>query len=205
MRRLTSRSLSVAIAILVAVGVYLLALSLPIDGKMMQVQRVFPRVSLLTQQLARARSYLPAIQKPLNPLTNSPPSTLHSQHSSSFTTTTAKMTHDTMTFKDAVQNRRTIYQLQKKSTISDEKIKEILNIAIHDVPSSFNSQSARLVVLFKDEHDKFWDIVRDILKTIVPEDKWEQTGNRIAMFKNAYGTVRLLSIPSLLSPNTGAN
>ena len=184
------------IVILVAVGAYILALSLPLNDKTMQ--KVIPRVFNLSQQLANARSFLPVIQKPLSSLTNgSPSSPLHSQQYNSFTTSTAKMTHDTMTFKDAVQNRRTIYQLQKKSIISDEKIKEIANIAVHDVPSSFNSQSARLVVLLKDEHDKFWDVVRDILKAHVPEDKWEYTGNRIAMFRNAYGTVCLPHLPSL--------
>ena len=94
-----------------------------------------------------------------------------------------------MTFKDAVQNRRTIYQLTKKSTISDDKIKDIVTTAIKDVPSAFNCQSARLVVLLKGEHDKFWGIVETILKAHVPEDKWEHTGNRLAMFKDAYGTV----------------
>lgn len=58
------------------------------------------------------------------------------------------------------------------------------------MPSSFNSQSARLVVLLKEEHTKFWDIVTDILKTLVPEDAWEHTGQRLSGFQNAYGTVR---------------
>ena len=100
------------------------------------------------------------------------------------------MTHDTTNFKEAVHNRRTIYQLTKKSTIPDSKLEEIFTTAIKDVPSSFNSQSARIVVLVKDDHDKFWNTLQDILKAIVPEDKWEHTANRIAMFSGAYGTVR---------------
>ena len=100
------------------------------------------------------------------------------------------MTHDTTNFKEAVHNRRTIYQLTKKSTIPDSKLEEIFTTAIKDVPSSFNSQSARIVVLVKDVHDKFWNTLQDILKSIVPEDKWEHTANRIAMFSGAYGTVR---------------
>lgn len=39
------------------------------------------------------------------------------------------------------------------------------------------------------------DIVRDILKAHVPEDKWEHTGTRIQGFKNGYGTVSSLSLP----------
>jgi len=106
------------------------------------------------------------------------------------------MGYDSISFKDAVQDRRSIYTLNKNSPIPDSRIKEILNAAINNVPSSFNSQSSRLVVLFKDEHDKFWDFVKDILKAQVPEEKWEPTGARIQGFRDAYGSVRLL-LPSL--------
>lgn len=101
------------------------------------------------------------------------------------------MTHDTLIFKDAIQHRRTIYQLQKKSTISDDKIKEILHLAIKDVPSSFNSQSARIVALLNDQHDKFWEIVESKLKPIVEGQggDWQKSADRLAMFKNAYGTI----------------
>lgn len=97
-----------------------------------------------------------------------------------------------LTLPQAAHERRSIYQLQKASTISDARIKEIVHDAIRDVPSSFNSQSTRLVVLVKDDHDKFWDIVTDVLKSIVPEDKWESTAGRLAGFKGGYGTVSSL-------------
>lgn len=99
----------------------------------------------------------------------------------------------TMSFLDATTNRRSIYALNKNSPISDARIEEIVTHLVKNVPSSFNSQSARLVLLLKNEHDKFWDIVRDILKAIVPEDKWESTGNRIAGFRAGYGTVSVQS------------
>ena len=94
-------------------------------------------------------------------------------------------------FLEAVANRRSIYTLNKTSPIPDARIEEILTQLVKDVPSSFNSQSARLVLLLKDEHDKFWDIVRDVLKAIVPEAAWEPTGSRIAGFRAGYGTVSL--------------
>lgn len=102
---------------------------------------------------------------------------------------TAKMGYETLSFKDAVANRRSVYPLTKKSTIPDAKIKEVVEQAIRDVPSSFNSQSSRAVVLVKGEHDRFWEIVTGILKAHVPEDKWEHTKGRMDMFKGAYGTV----------------
>ena len=105
-------------------------------------------------------------------------------------TSTANMSHTSTSLKDAVVHRRTIYQLNKKAPVDDKTIEELFRLAIKEVPSSFNSQSARIVVLLKDDHDAFWDIVRDILKAHVPEDKWEHTGQRIEGFRKAYGTVR---------------
>lgn len=108
-----------------------------------------------------------------------------------FSTSTAAMS-STKTFLQAVKDRRTIYQLNKEAPISDEKIVEIAKQIILDVPSSFNSQSARLVVLLNKEHDTFWDQVRDTLKPVVPEDQWEShTVPRLNGFKAAYGTVSI--------------
>lgn len=67
--------------------------------------------------------------------------------------------YDKISLKDAVQQRRTIYALNKKSPVPDQRIEDLTRQAIKDVPSSFNSQSARLVVLLKDEHDKFWCVL----------------------------------------------
>ncbi len=106
-----------------------------------------------------------------------------------FTSTAANMSHTSTSLKDAAVHRRTIYQLNKKAPVDDKTIEEVFRLAIKEVPSSFNSQSARIVVLLKDDHDAFWDIVRDILKAHVPEDKWEHTGQRIEGFRKAYGTV----------------
>ena len=171
--------------LIAAVCGYLLALA-PIDmsAPLLRTQ-ILPRISHFSARLNSSKGFWPAIQKPIASLCNNlaPPHTNFS--------TTVKMTHDTMILKDAVEHRRTIYQLTKKSTISDAKIKDIVTTAIKNVPSSFNCQSARLVVLLHDDHDKFWDVVRDILKGIVPEANWEHTATRIAGFRNAYGTVSL--------------
>ncbi|KAI0378616.1 Nitroreductase [Hypomontagnella monticulosa] len=85
--------------------------------------------------------------------------------------------------------RRTHYVLNKELSISKERIQEIVKEAIYQVPSSFNSQSNRVVVLFGAEHDKFWDFTSEVLKTIVPADAWQHTADRMAMFKAAAGTI----------------
>jgi predicted oxidoreductase (fatty acid repression mutant protein) len=94
-------------------------------------------------------------------------------------------------FLEALANRRSIYPLKKESTISHARIQEIIETVIKHVPSSFNSQSTRIVLLLKGEHEKLWDITSDILKAIVPADQWEKTEQKLTMFKGAYGTVCL--------------
>lgn len=111
------------------------------------------------------------------------------------------MPYDKMSFAEAIQYRRSIYQLTKDSPISDARIQEVLKTVVENVPSSFNSQSSRLVVLLKEEHTKFWDIVENILKGIVPEDAWEHTAGRLKGFQGAYGTVCLSPSPRYPYPH----
>lgn len=68
-------------------------------------------------------------------------------------TDTPKMASNT-SFIEAIQNRRSIYPLTNKSPIPDSRVQELVTEAIKHVPSSFNSQSTRIVVLFNGEHEK---------------------------------------------------
>jgi len=92
-------------------------------------------------------------------------------------------------FLEALKNRRTYYGLEKSSTIPDSRVEEIIKETILHTPSSFNSQSTRIILLVKEEHDKLWDFTLEALKGVVPADQFEKTAQRISMFKNAYGTV----------------
>lgn len=92
-------------------------------------------------------------------------------------------------FLSLIKNRRTIYPLNKELGLAPARVQEIVKEALQHVPSSFNSQSNRAVVLFGAEHDRFWDITAETLRAIVPADQWEGTGKRMAMFRAAAGTV----------------
>lgn len=92
-------------------------------------------------------------------------------------------------FKQLVENRRSYYAIEKKSPISDQEIKEIIEHAVKYVPSSFNSQSARVILLLGENHDKLWEITRETLRKIVPADSFASTDEKINSFKNGYGTV----------------
>ncbi|KAI1172319.1 Nitroreductase-like protein [Nemania sp. FL0916] len=90
---------------------------------------------------------------------------------------------------DAFTARRSFYQLNKELPVSKDKVNSIVQQNLIQVPSSFNSQSNRVLVLYGAEHDKLWDITSDILKPLVPAENWSATAQRNAGFKAGAGTV----------------
>lgn len=92
-------------------------------------------------------------------------------------------------FYTAIEDRRTIYGLSKEAVVSNERIQEVVNHAVKHTPSAFNSQSARAVVLLGEHHDKLWDLTKETLRKIVPEDQFAPTEEKMNSFRNAYGTV----------------
>lgn len=92
-------------------------------------------------------------------------------------------------FNQAVENRRSIYAIGKASPVSPERIQEIINHNVKYVPSSFNSQSSRVVLLLNEHHEKLWDITLDELRKIVPADSFSSTESKIKSFAAGYGTI----------------
>lgn len=92
--------------------------------------------------------------------------------------------------KLAVEKRRSYYALSNESPISDKEIKEIIDFAVLNVPSSFNSQSTRVVLLLGDSHRKLWQIVKDVLQKRISEEAFVATEKKIdGAFASGYGTV----------------
>ena len=91
--------------------------------------------------------------------------------------------------KTAILKRRTYYDISDKSAISDSAIREIIDYAVKHTPSAFNSQSARVVLLFGENHKKLWEIVRDSLRNIVPANSFQSTNDKINSFAAGHGTV----------------
>lgn len=94
------------------------------------------------------------------------------------------------TFLEYVKNRRSYYPLSKDISLSPDGIDDIVKVAIQNVPSSYNSQSSRVVVLHGAHHDKLWDITSEILRSTVTDDEqWKSTAQRMSWFKGAAGTI----------------
>lgn len=109
---------------------------------------------------------------------------------SNTTTTTNNRMASTKSFAEAVKDRRTYYALSNESTIPDSRVQEIVKDAVLHTPSAFNSQTSRVVVLLGDEHVKTWDIIAEVYKQQLPEEKFNQANKRFVGFRAAYGTVR---------------
>lgn len=92
-------------------------------------------------------------------------------------------------FYVAVSERRTFYGISKESVTSDEVIRGIIEHAVKNTPSAFNSQSTRIVLLLEKHHDKLWDITKEALRKIVPADNFGATEEKINSFRNGYGTI----------------
>jgi predicted oxidoreductase (fatty acid repression mutant protein) len=93
-------------------------------------------------------------------------------------------------FLDLINKRRTIYAVGKNVEQSPEYLTELIQHAIKQSPSSFNSQSSRAVILFNDEHEKFWGFVKEKLKSYAKdEDAAAKTGAKMDNFAAGVGTV----------------
>ncbi|NDW18492.1 nitroreductase family protein [Dysgonomonas sp. 216] len=93
----------------------------------------------------------------------------------------------TQLLKEAIKNRRSYYALSNESTISDKDIENLIEYAIKHIPSAFNSQTTRIVLLLGDNHKKLWDIVKNVLKD---KQNFANTEAKInTSFASGHGTI----------------
>jgi len=92
-------------------------------------------------------------------------------------------------FLDVIKGRRSIYAIGKNITQSEDQIAALVKDAVKYSPSSFNSQSSRVVVLFGHQHEKLWSIIKETLRKIVPEASFGTTETKLASFAAGVGTV----------------
>jgi predicted oxidoreductase (fatty acid repression mutant protein) len=106
------------------------------------------------------------------------------------TQTTQKMNpSNEPSFLELIKKRRSIYSIGKNLKLSPTEIEKLIQEAVKHSPSAFNSQSSRVVVLFDQSHQNFWNIVLDVLKTIIPAEALTETEQKIQSFASGAGTV----------------
>ena len=92
-------------------------------------------------------------------------------------------------FLDAVRNRRSIYDIGKEVTLSQDQIIQVVQQAVQYAPSAFHSQSARAVILFGQAHQALWDIAKEVLQGVVPAENFAATAEKLDSFARGFGTV----------------
>lgn len=101
--------------------------------------------------------------------------------------------------KEALKHRRSYYAIGNQTTLPDDEIEEILDLAALHTPSAFNSQSTRMVLLLKEHHKRLWEIVLETLKAIVPPAAFATTEAKIKKsFASGYGTVLFFEDRSII-------
>ena len=106
---------------------------------------------------------------------------------------------DLNTLQQLAEKRRSIYALSNQLPVSNDEVVKLVEHAILHTPSSFNSQSTRVVVLFGEEHQKLWNITEETLHAIVgDEEKFKSTTDKIAGFKAGAGTIMFFEDQSVV-------
>ncbi|WP_165006819.1 MULTISPECIES: nitroreductase family protein [unclassified Enterococcus] len=93
------------------------------------------------------------------------------------------------TFTENLKSRRSIYHLGRNVSLSNDELISLIQNTIKESPTAFNAQSTRAVILFGDAHEKLWEITEEALRPLTPAEAFPNTQNKLAGFKNGYGTV----------------
>lgn len=102
-------------------------------------------------------------------------------------------------FKDLINKRRSIYNLDNQITIPEEQVTAMISECLKQAPTAFNSQSARLVVLYQNAHKRFWTKTLLELKNVAPANKLIALEQKISSFSRAYGTILFFEDEEIIS------
>ena len=93
-------------------------------------------------------------------------------------------------FVQAIGHRRTCYHLGPHQLVATDEIIDMLDTVLLNIPSAFNGQSTRLVLLMGEHHLRLWEIVKQRLAEIVATENFERTREKIdSCFAAGCGTV----------------
>ena len=92
-------------------------------------------------------------------------------------------------FYNLMEQRRSIYAIDNKISQSEEEVKDLIKQALKYCPTAFNSQSGRILALFNDSNQKFWNLTYAELTKVAPAAKHAELKAKINSFAAGFGTV----------------
>lgn len=91
---------------------------------------------------------------------------------------------------DIVRRRRTQYALSDRLPLPPNEIVDLVKDVVREAPSSYNSQSSRVVFLFGDDHRRFWtQLVMEVLRPLTSPEQLPTTEEKMASFAAGAGTL----------------
>lgn len=102
-------------------------------------------------------------------------------------------------FSELATKRRTIYALGSTLPLPEDDVVSLIETAIKNAPSAFNSQSSRALILLNQQHKKFWALTKEQLRKRVPADAFATTEKKIDGFAAAAGSVLFFEDQSVVS------
>ena len=94
------------------------------------------------------------------------------------------------TFIEAVSNRRSYYHLSNKAVIDDSAITALIDSLLYTMPTPFNVQASRIVLLMGEHHRELWQMLTDILRKMLPDETFRSSHEKIKRaFASGRGTV----------------
>lgn len=94
------------------------------------------------------------------------------------------------TFEEAMKHRRSYYALGNDAAVQDEEVVHAVREALKHIPSAFNSQSTRIVLLLGEHHRAFWELVKSTLRPLLAPTAYAATEAKIERsFAGGQGTV----------------
>lgn len=92
-------------------------------------------------------------------------------------------------FIENIKKRRSQYALGKNLALSQAQTTELIQVAVRQAPSAFNSQSTRVVILHGEHSEAFWGLVKEALRPLVPAENFATTEAKVDSFAAGAGTV----------------
>lgn len=93
-------------------------------------------------------------------------------------------------FIDAITKRRSYYHLSDSKIVNDNTIIALVDKLLLTMPTPFNVQSTRIVLLFDEQHRELWNILISIFRNMLSPERFEQSCRKIeSAFMSGCGTI----------------
>lgn len=103
------------------------------------------------------------------------------------------------TLYEQANQRHSHYALSAEWVASQAEVEHLLGSVLQTVPSAFNSQPVRIVLLTGDTHQKHWDLVEQALIEMIGKEAYRQsTQAKIdGAFRSGIGTILFFDNPQV--------